>query len=159
MAQHYTPKEIDALEGCTANKEYVAKHEKLFPVYYTESVLSGVKRASTIWWKRDKLLAKLTSKREEEKRKAHLIEIKQLKKTEHAALKPKQEVLPDDGEILIKILQELRIHTKQYDDLLAIARAPKGKGVIGEGYIPVATAKEYFPEVAAAMGSGFIAHK
>jgi hypothetical protein len=126
MGKQYTPKELDALEGCTSNKIYVAKHEKLFPEFYKDSVLSGIKRASTIWWKRDKLLAKLNSKREAEKQKAHLIEIKQLKRTEHAALKPKQEVLPDDGEILIKILQELRIHTKQYDDLLAIARAPKG---------------------------------
>lgn len=125
MAIHYTPKEIDALEGCSANKEYVAKHEKMFPEYYKESVLSGVKRASTIWWKREKLIAGLKAKRDEIARKAHLIEIKQLKKTE-AISKAKKEVLPDDGEILIKILQELRIHTKQYDDLLAIARAPKG---------------------------------
>jgi hypothetical protein len=33
--------------------------------------------------------------------------------------------LPDNAEILVKILNELRIQTKQYDELLQIARAPK----------------------------------
>jgi hypothetical protein len=140
MAQHYTPKELDALEGCTREKDYATKHEKQFPEFYKDGAISGVKRAITIWEKRERLLARFAAKKEVETQKAHLIQIKQLKKTEHAAMKPKQEVLPDDGEILIKILQELRIHTKQYDDLLAIARAPKGTMPIQQPYFPQTTA-------------------
>ena len=126
MAKHTTDKELDALGGCQSPKEYVARHTDMFPEFYTTSVLSGVKRAASIWYKRERLLAKREIRIAGEVQKKHLIEIKQLKKTEPIASAKRQEPVPDDGEILIKILQELRIHTRQYDDLLAIARAPKG---------------------------------
>lgn len=118
MASHITDAEVQALEGCISSKEYCNRHSKLFKDFYKDSLMSGSKRAATIWYKREKFLEKLQKKK-------HLVEIKSKATTEAAAKKATAAPIADDGELLVKILQELRIHTRQYDELLTIARMPK----------------------------------
>jgi hypothetical protein len=152
MAARTTEAEILALEGCISSKEYCNRHSKLFKDFYKDSVMSGSKRAATIWYKREKYLAEM-------KKKQHMIEIKNKAVKEAAKQHATAAPIADDGEILIKILQELRIHTKQMVELLQIAKQPKNKNIIGEGTLPPSVTTRYFPEVAAsaqkaAMGSG-----
>jgi hypothetical protein len=142
MVSRTTEAEILALEGCISSKEYCNRHSKLFKDFYKDSVMSGSKRAATIWYKREKYLAEM-------KKKQHMIEIKNKAVTDHAAQKARAVPVADDGELLVKILQELRIHTKQYDELLAIARAPKGTTPV----LP------YISRIAAMGSGGSLANK
>jgi hypothetical protein len=118
MANRVSVEEMELLEGCKSGNEYTSRHIKKFPQFYKDTPLTGAKRAENIYGRRDEYLAIV------EKQK-HTIVVPTKTITASISSGGKRDPLPDNAEILVKILNELRIQTKQYDELLAIARAPK----------------------------------
>jgi hypothetical protein len=110
--------EIELLNSAKDGKEYYNLHFKKFPEFYKDSMMAGSKRAGNIYTRRNDYLAVLA------KKKSTIIVPHKVVVTP-TAVNGKAPSLPDHAEILVKILNELRIHTKQYDELLQIAKAPK----------------------------------
>jgi hypothetical protein len=119
---HITDKEIELITTVKSATEYINKHYATFPEFYKESVMIGAKRASNVYSRRDVLLAALL------KRKSTIV-VPHKQITTTPASNGKAPSLPDESEILVKILNELRIHTKQYEELLQIAKAPKAQSI------------------------------
>lgn len=118
MALRVTVEEMALLEGCEKRRDYVNKHFKKFPEFYTDSMAAGVKRAENIHARRVEFQAIVDKEK-------HTVVIPSKTITKELTKGVKIDSLPDSAEILVKILNELRIHTRQYDELLQIARAPK----------------------------------
>jgi hypothetical protein len=115
---HISVQELDLITTVKSSKEYSNEHFKKFPEFYKENIMAGAKRANNIYSRRDILLAALL------KRKSTIV-VPHKVVVAPAVVNGKAPSLPDHAEILVKILNELRIHTKQYDELLQIAKAPK----------------------------------
>jgi hypothetical protein len=130
MALRVSNEEMVLLEGINARKDYVNAHCKKFPAFYKDSVAAGVKRAENVWNKRVEYRAVI-----EKQKHTVVVPSKVITK---GMTNGKVESLPDHAEILVKILNELRIHTKQYEELLQIARAPK------QHFTPVTTPRESY---------------
>jgi len=118
MALRVTVEEMAILEGCKNRKDYVNKHFKKFPEFYKDSMAAGVKRAENIHARRVEFQALVDKAK-------HTLVVPTKVITAESSKNGKIDSLPDTAEILVKILNELRIQTKQYDELLQIARAPK----------------------------------
>jgi len=118
MALRVTVEEMALLEGCKSRKDYVNKHFKKFPEFYKDSMAAGVKRAENIHARRVEFQAVVDKEK-------HTVVVPTKVITKELSKNGKVDSLPDSAEILVKILNELRIQTKQYDELLQIARAPK----------------------------------
>jgi len=114
-----TEEEVALAKASATKKEFVTAHYEKFPDYYKEYFGAGVKRADYIWWKKDEIDAKLQKKK-------HTIVLKTKAIKTTCTGDCRKEDLPDIAVIMVDILNELRIQTKQMDELLALAR-PKQK--------------------------------
>jgi hypothetical protein len=122
--------EIELLTTTKDASEYYNMHFKSFPEFYKDSIMAGAKRAGNIYSRRENYLAALDKKK-------HTIVVPKKVITKEIVASGKCSSLPDEGEMLVKILNELRIHTKQYDELLQIAHAPK------QHFTPITTTQPY----------------